>query len=67
MKAMEYLYLVAAGAMATLLAARMNEFQTFEMVLLLAGIFIMAFLYSFRRLQRIRMEQNEKNKKGGAQ
>jgi Flp pilus assembly protein TadB len=63
MRAMEILYLVAAAFLAAMLVQQFAQLTTMQKGMLIGGIVIFSFMYSFRRSQRQRMEQkNNKDK-----
>lgn len=62
MKIIEYLYLGATGFLAAVLVQTMRSGTTLESGLILTGIVVFSFMYSFRRSQRLRAEQQQKKR-----
>lgn len=62
MKYFEILYLAAAAFLAALLVQQYGSLDTTKRVMLVVGIVIFSFMYSFRRSQRQRMERHDNDK-----
>jgi uncharacterized membrane protein len=60
MRSLELIYLVAAGGLLVFLATGWAEMGNNPRIALIAGIVIATFMYSFRRMLRIKMEQAER-------
>ena len=57
MRYIEYIYLVVAGVLLAYLATEYEKMGTTNFIAILAGIGISAFMFSFRRNQRLKFEE----------
>lgn len=62
MKYIEYIYLGAAFVLVVLLAQGFADFTQTQKILVCAAIGVTAFMFSFRRRQRLAFERSEKQR-----
>lgn len=60
MRNLEYIYLVAAGGLLIFLAMSWEEMPITARIGIFAAILISTFMYSFRRMLRIKLEQADR-------
>lgn len=60
MRYFEYVYLVVAVGLLFFLATEYKHLQTTNIIAIFVGMGISSFMFSFRRSQRIKFEQLEK-------
>jgi hypothetical protein len=65
MRYLEYAYLLAAIAIAVFMAVTFKELPTSNKVMLALGGMLCAFMFSFRRKQRIMLEEYDREQAEG--